>query len=56
MPTAPSGYSTWVSEYNLEGKVTKSQNEVGDGASSRVYTEVFNGDTVAVKQLKCYSP
>ena len=40
----------------VEGKVTKSQNEVGDGASSRVYTGVFNGDTVAVKQLKCYSP
>ena len=56
LPTVTSGYSTWVSEYNLEGKVIKSQNEVGDGASSRVYTGVFNGDTVAVKQLKCYSP
>ena len=49
-------HSTWVSEYNLDEKVIKSQNEVGDGASSRVYTGVFNGDTVAVKQLKCYSP
>ena len=29
---------------------------MGDGASSRVYTGVFNGDTVAVMQLKCYSP
>ena len=56
LPTVTPGPSNWVSEYNLEGKVVKSQNEVGDGASSRVYTGVFNGDTVAVKQLKCYSP
>lgn len=55
LPIVTSGHGTWVSEYNLEEKVIKSQNEVGDGASSRVYTGIFNGDTVAVKQLKCYS-
>ena len=56
LPKVTSGLATWVSEYNLDGKVVKSQNEVGDGASSRVYKGTFNGDTVAVKQLKCYSP
>jgi len=29
---------------------------VGDGASSREYKGSFNSDTVAIKQLKCYSP
>ena len=53
LPAVTSEHSAWVSEYNLDGKVIKSQNEVGDGASSRVYTGVFNGNTVAVKQLKC---
>jgi len=56
LPTVKSGLTTWVSEYNLDGKVAKSQNEVDDGASSRVYKGTFNCYTVAVKQLKCYSP
>lgn len=33
-----------------------SQTKVGDGASSEVYIGSFSGMTVAVKQLKCYSP
>ena len=40
-----SGLAVWVSKYNLDGKVSKSQNEVGDGGSSRVYTGTFNGDS-----------
>ena len=46
----------WVSEYNLEGKVTKSGTELGDGASSRVYLGSWNGTMVAVKELKMYIP
>ena len=46
----------WSSEFNLDGKVETSQIEVGDGASSRVYVGSLHGMTVAVKQLKCYSP
>ena len=46
----------WVSKYNLEGKVTKSSTELGDGASSRVYLGSWNGAMVAVKELKMYVP
>ena len=47
---------TWGSKFNLEGKVTQSQVEIGDGATSRVYIGDMNGEQVAVKQLKSYSP
>ena len=47
---------SWTSEFNLDDKVETSQKEVGDGASSRVYIGRLHGITVAVKQLKCYSP
>ena len=47
---------SWTSEFNLDDKVETSQKEVGDGASSRVYIGRLHGMTVAVKQLKCYSP
>ena len=46
----------WVSEFNLEGKIVRSQVELGDGASSRVYIGMLNGMQIAVKQLKSYSP
>jgi len=46
----------WISEFNLEGRIRTSQDEVGDGATSRVYLGAFNGVTVAVKQLKLYTP
>ena len=50
------GVATWVSKYNLDGKVQNSKTEVGDGATSRVYKGILDGDTVAVKHLKHYSP
>ena len=43
----------WISDFNLDGRINTSQSEVGDGATSRVY---MDDNTVAVKQLKCYSP
>ena len=46
----------WRSRFNLDGKVTKSSDEVGDGGSSRVYKGSLEGKIVAVKQLKLYSP
>ena len=46
----------WSSEFNLDGKVETSQKEVGDGVKSRVYIGNLHCMTVAVKQLKCYSP
>ena len=46
----------WVSKYNLEGKVTKSGKELGDGASSRVYLGSWNGTMIAIKELKMYVP
>ena len=45
----------WASNFNLDGKVTRSE-EIGDGATSEVYTGYNNGERVAVKQLKSYSP
>ena len=44
----------WVSKYNLEGKVTKGDTELGDGASSRVFLRTWNNTLVAIKQLKMY--
>ena len=52
----PQQADNWISEFNLEGRIRTSQDEVGDGATSRVYLGAFNGVTVAVKQLKLYSP
>ena len=49
----------WISEYKLDGSVeisTESDSEIGDGTSSRVYCGYYNGEAVAVKQLKCYQP
>ena len=40
----------------MDGQVESSTKEVGDGASSRVYLGSFHGITVAIKQLKSYSP
>ena len=45
----------WASNFNLDGKVIRSE-EIGDGATSKVYTGYNNGERVAVKQLKSYSP
>ena len=48
--------SDWKSRFNLEQKVTKTNEEVGDGGSSRVYKGYVEGKIVAVKELKLYSP
>lgn len=42
----------WVSEY----RIVNISDEVGDGASSRVYKGFLDDKIVAVKQLKMYSP
>ena len=55
LPVAPPKES-WTSTFDLEDKEETSQQKVGDGASSKVYNGSFNGMTVAVKQLKSYSP
>ena len=46
----------WDSPYNKEGKVKISLDELGDGASSRVFVGEMNGKRVAVKRLKGYAP
>ena len=46
----------WINNFNLEGRIRTSQNEVGGGVTSRVYMATLDGITIAVKQLKCYSP
>ena len=38
----------WVSEFNLDGRIVRSVDEVGDGASSRVYKEFLDDKMVAV--------
>ena len=43
----------WESPYS---EVTATSNELGDGASSRVYLIEIKGKPVAVKRLKAYSP
>jgi len=45
----------WVSEFNLDGKVIKTLDELGDGGSSRVYKGFLAEKVVAVKKLKFYS-
>jgi len=48
-----------VSEYKLDGLIeisTEPESEIGDGTSSRVYCGYYNGEAVAVKQLKSYHP
>ena len=54
IPKTPVATFNWVSKYNLEGKVTKSNTELGDGASSRVFLGTWNDTSVAIKQLKVY--
>ena len=54
-----SSLAEWVSEYKLDGRVEISiepDSEIGDGMSSRVYCGYYNGETVALKQLKSYHP
>ena len=46
----------WESPYNKEGKVKISLDELGDGASGRVFVGEMNGKRVAVKRLKGYAP
>jgi len=46
----------WVSKYNLEGKVTKGDTELGDEASSRMFLGTWNNTLVAITQLKMYVP
>jgi len=36
-----SSQQSWASEFNLDGKVERSQEEVGDGTSSRVYVALL---------------
>lgn len=43
----------WESPYNKEGKVTISVDELGDGASNRVFAGEMNGKRVAIKQRLC---
>ena len=54
--TASTVNFTWTSKFYLEGKITQSQIEIGDRATSRVYIGEINGEQVAEKQLKYYSP
>lgn len=54
--SSPSPDLEWISKFNLDGKVTKSSDEVGDGGSSWVYKGSLEGKIVAVKQLKFYAP
>ena len=53
--TTPTFNFQWKSNFNLDGKVTRSA-EIGDGEASKVYIGDMNGEMVAVKQLKSYSP
>jgi len=46
----------WKSKHNLEEKVMKSSEEVGDGGSSEVYKGSLEGKLVAVKELRAYAP
>ena len=55
MPPSIKEYQ-WESPYNKEGKVKISLDELGDGASSRVFVGEMNGKRVAVKSLKGYAP
>jgi len=54
--TAPNVFKfEWISEWDLDGKLNRSEVEIGDGATSRVYFGDMDSKQVAVKQLKCYS-
>ena len=51
-----SPYNMEGKPYNMEGKIAVSlTNEVGDGASSRVYVGTMNCREFAVKKLMGYS-
>ena len=44
---------SWNSPYNMEGKIAVSTEELGDGATSRVYVGFTNSvNKLAVKRLK----
>jgi len=48
----------WSSPFNMEGKlqITNESEELGDGATSRVYVATIDSQKLAVKRLKGYSP
>ena len=48
---------SWNSSFNMEGKISVSTQELGDGATSRVYVGSISGHSnkLAVKRLKGYS-
>ena len=46
----------WNSSFNMEGKIVISNEELGDGATSRVYVGTVEDQRLAVKRLKEYSP
>lgn len=46
----------WNSSFNMEGKIVISNEELGDGATSRVYVGTIENQRLAVKRLKGYSP
>ena len=47
---------SWNSPFNMEGKISVSTEELGDGATSRVYVgSTPSGNKLAIKHLKGYS-
>ena len=46
----------WDSPFNMEGKIAISNEELGDGATSRVYVGTIEDQKLAVKRLKGYLP
>ena len=46
----------WENPCNKEGKVKIFSDELGDGASSRVFLGEMNGKRVAIKHLRGYAP
>ena len=46
----------WDSPFNMEGKIAISNEELGDGATSRVYVGTIEDQKLAVKRLKGFSP
>lgn len=45
----------WNSPFNMEEKVAISSEEIGDGATSRVYVGTIEDQRLAVKRLEGYS-
>ena len=46
----------WDSLFNMEGKIAISNEELGDGETSRVYVDTIEDQKLAVKRLKGFSP